>query len=401
MAGEVAAARLHDPVAHTEALRGFLAGAVVGIAAAAGVAVLVGMAATAVAAEVATGGLATPLVAGAAVTVGEFAVNMVVGGALTQAAENEGEALGSKQMGPKTGEISAGAQNVYINGRQAARALDADTCHASKIAQGSKTVHINGRPAARVGDKLTCGGAITDGSPNVLIGGPTATEASIQSEVPSWVRWAVIVASLLPALGAAARAIGPAIAEVEAGGLGRAMQVGAGKLSPEIDAQAARLGTTPEKLKSIIDTPKADRPAPDTYLSPDRMSEHADAFQNGASRLTLQSSVDKYGLGQRDGTTFVMTPSETDGVIANANGDPRALESALGLPPGQLDDDKLVRVDFTPQSMTDLNMRMPSGSEAGANSQWMPGGYLPSGANEAVIDGASAQPQHYTINPVN
>ncbi len=131
------------------------------------------------------------------------------------------------------------------------------------------------------------------------------------------------------------------------------------------------------------------------------MSEHADAFQNGASRLTLQSSVDKYGLGQRDGTTFVMTPSETDGVIANANGDPRALESALGLPPGQLDDDKLVRVDFTPQSMTDLNMRMPSGSEAGANSQWMPGGYLPSGANEAVIDGASAQPQHYTINPVN
>lgn len=303
--------------------------------------------------------MATRLVAGVAVTVGEFVVNAVVDEALTQAAENEGEALGSKQMGPKTGEVSAGAANVHINGRQAARALDADTCHASKIAQGSKTVHINGRSAARVGDKLTCGGAVTDGSPNVMIGGPTATEASIQSEVPSWVRWAVIAASLIPALGAAARAIGPAIAEVEAGGIGRALHVGvkalgrameerAGKLSPEIDAQAARLGTTPEKLKSIIDTPKADRPAPDTYLSPDRMSEHADAFQDGTSRLTLQSSVNKYGLGQSDGTTFVMTPSETDGIINNANGDPRALESALGLPAGQLDGDQLMRVDFRP-----------------------------------------------------
>ena len=254
MTGEAAAARLHDPVAHSEALGGFLAGALVGVTAAVGVAVVVGMAATAVAAEVATGGLATPLVAGAAVTVGEFAVNVVVGGALTQAAEKEGEALGSKRMGSKTGEVSAGASDVYINGRPAARALDADTCHASKIAQGSKTVHINGRPAARVGDKLTCGGAITDGSPNVRIGGPTATEASIQSEVPSWVRWAVIVASLLPALGAAARAIGPAIAEVEAGGIERALQVGGKALGRAMKARAGE--TPPATTEPFSYTPK-------------------------------------------------------------------------------------------------------------------------------------------------
>lgn len=93
------AARLHDPVAHSHALGGFVAGALVGLAAAAGVAIVVGMAATAIAAEVATAGLATPLVAGVAVTVGEFAINAVVGGKLMGLAEDAGEALGSSSMG--------------------------------------------------------------------------------------------------------------------------------------------------------------------------------------------------------------------------------------------------------------------------------------------------------------
>ena len=100
------------------------------------VAVVVGMLATAAAVEIASGGLATPLVAGVAVTVGEFAVNAAVGGLMTQAAENEGEALGSKNMGSKAGEASAGAGDVH--GRPAAWALDADTCHASKIARGPR-----------------------------------------------------------------------------------------------------------------------------------------------------------------------------------------------------------------------------------------------------------------------
>ena len=233
-----AAARKHDPVAHSEALAGFLAGAAVGVAAAFGVAVVVGMVATAAAAELVTGGLATPLVAGAAVTVGEFAVNAVVGGVVTTAAENEGEALGSKRMGATSGEISQGSDNVHINKLPAARALHQDTCHASQIAQGSRTVAINGKPAARVGDKLTCGGAITGGSDNVLIGGPAATEAAIQSEVPTWVRWAVVVASILPALGQAARAVAPALAEVEATGFSRALQTGVKALGRTMEARA-------------------------------------------------------------------------------------------------------------------------------------------------------------------
>jgi uncharacterized Zn-binding protein involved in type VI secretion len=35
----------------------------------------------------------------------------------------------------------------------------------------SATVYIGGRPAARMGDSAECGATITQGAPNVLIGG--------------------------------------------------------------------------------------------------------------------------------------------------------------------------------------------------------------------------------------
>ncbi|HEX8412824.1 MAG TPA: PAAR domain-containing protein [Sphingomicrobium sp.] len=251
------AARLHDPVAHSHALGGFVAGALVGLAAAAGVAIVVGMAATAVAAEVATAGLATPLVAGVAVTVGEFAVNAVVGGKLMGLAEDAGETLGSKSMAAPSGEISQGSPNVFINGLPAARVTDTETCDAGKVAQGSATVFINGLPAARVGDKVTCGAVIVGGSGNVFIGGGTTSPLPIQSEVPQWARWAAVVVGILPALGGAARAIGPALAEVEATGLARAAQTGVKALGRQMEARAGAVRSpTPFESEPMI-PPKA------------------------------------------------------------------------------------------------------------------------------------------------
>lgn len=232
------AARLHDPVAHSNALGGFVAGALIGLAAAAGVAIVVGMVATAAAAEIATAGLATPLVAGVAVTVGELAVNVVAGGAITRFAEDTGEALGSKSMQAPSGAVSQGSPNVFVNGLPAARVTDAESCDAGKVAQGSAGVFINGLPAARVGDKVTCGAVIVGGSRNVFIGGGTTSPLPIQSEVPEWVRWAAVVVGILPALGAAARAIGPALAEVEATGLARAAQTGVKALGRQMEARA-------------------------------------------------------------------------------------------------------------------------------------------------------------------
>ncbi|WP_076069925.1 PAAR domain-containing protein [Sphingomonas montana] len=236
--GAQPAARFQDPVAHSHAMGGFVAGALIGLAAAAGVAVVVGMVATAAAVEIATAGLATPLVAGVVVTVGEFAVNAVVGGALMGMAEDAGEALGSSSMGAPSGAISQGSPDVLINRLPAARVTDAESCDAGKVAQGSASVFVNRRPAGRVGDKVTCGAVIVGGSRNVFIGGGTTSPLPIQSEVPEWVRWAAVVVGILPALGGAARAIGPALAQVEATGLVRAAQTGAKALGRQMEARA-------------------------------------------------------------------------------------------------------------------------------------------------------------------
>jgi uncharacterized Zn-binding protein involved in type VI secretion len=72
-----------------------------------------------------------------------------------------------------------GSPNVIINGRPAGRLGDhyaSHGCvihpgHQDVIAAGSSKVVINGRPAARVGDAVSIGGAVQNGSGNVIIGG--------------------------------------------------------------------------------------------------------------------------------------------------------------------------------------------------------------------------------------
>lgn len=167
-----------------------------------------------------------------------------------------------------------------------------------------------------------------------------------------------------------------------------------------IVAAAERLGIPPARIDEIVSAGRGNRPPVDSYVSPARIAEHARAFENGGSRITLQSRLDTYGPAQRDGTAFITTRDEADAILREAGGDPRKLEAALGLPTGQLNNDSVVRLDFTPEAMKDLNVRMPSGNEAGANDDWLPGGFLASGKNEAVIDGGLARPEHYTRTKV-
>jgi len=73
--------------------------------------------------------------------------------------------------------------------------------------------------------------------------------------------------------------------------------------------------------------------------------------------------LEKYGPAQKDGTSFVLSKTEADQLIASTKGDKRALEDALGLPENFLDSNQLIRVDIhDPKS---LNLRIPSGNEAG------------------------------------
>ncbi|PMS08920.1 PAAR domain-containing protein, partial [Trinickia caryophylli] len=184
----LAAARFGDPVAHTASkgwmIAGMIAGAVIGAAA-----------------VVLTGGAALTVVAA-------VAAGAAAGGGL-------GELLGTMSWAPRhvTGSLTEGSPNVFINSRSAMRAhLSKGTCkdHSGPqvVAQGSASVFINSQPASRKTDKLTCSAEISDGSPNVFIGGTTATTDDISPEVPAWVNWTML------AVGFAATAVlaGPLVA---------------------------------------------------------------------------------------------------------------------------------------------------------------------------------------------
>ena len=156
---------------------------------------------------------------------------------------------------------------------------------------------------------------------------------------------------------------------------------------------------TRAQADEITALPKGSRPDPSEYLSPQYIGEHLALFEDGATRFQLRSGLDKYGPGQVDGTSFVMPRAQADELLASAGGDPRALERALGLPEGQLDGNTLMRVDF--EQPEQLGLRVPSGNEAGANDLWIPGGRLPDGSAEAVIDVGAIPPSRYSATPVD
>ncbi|MBV7566020.1 hypothetical protein KW838_03495 [Pseudomonas sp. PDM27] len=148
----------------------------------------------------------------------------------------------------------------------------------------------------------------------------------------------------------------------------------------------------------ILAMPKGTRPDAATYLEPQYVSEHLAQFDKGASRLMTKSNLDKYGIAQKDGTSFIMPKHEANQLLDSTNGDKRALEKALGLPEDFLESNTLVRVDIpTPR---DLNLRIPSGNEAGANEFWLPGGKLPNGNSEAVIDAGALSVEAFRTHPL-
>ena len=173
------AARVGDPIGHTQAMNGLLAGLAIG--ALAGAAILL------------TGGAALPFVVAGAV------LGASVGGGI-------GETIGTMSFMPLdiSGAIATGSPNVMINGRPAAHAhlsLCACSHHSppTVVAQGSKGVYINGKPASRKGDLTVCSAKIAAGSPNVIIGGGTVTTDNISPEIPDWVNTSLEVAGLAAA----------------------------------------------------------------------------------------------------------------------------------------------------------------------------------------------------------
>jgi uncharacterized Zn-binding protein involved in type VI secretion len=181
------AARIEDPIFHTNALMGAVTGLVVGL--------VVGVVAAAlIIGTIATGGalLAAVLTVATAVSLACTATSLGfgIGGFL-------GELSGSV-----TGMIEHGSVDTFIGGEelQAARVEAEVKCsrHAEepKVAAGSKTVFINSKNASRVGDKITCGAAIKKGCPTVGIGGETVNVLEVEPEIPEWLEKTVEIVDI-------------------------------------------------------------------------------------------------------------------------------------------------------------------------------------------------------------
>lgn len=101
-------------------------------------------------------------------------------------------------------------------------------------------------------------------------------------------------------------------------------------------------------------------------------------------KIMRKADFEKYGPAQIDGSAFVLTKTEADRIISSTTGNKRALEETLGWPNGHLDSNELVRIDI--KLPRELGIRIPSGNEPGASRFWFPGGKLPNGNSEAVVD---------------
>ena len=74
-------------------------------------------------------------------------------------------------------------------------------------------------------------------------------------------------------------------------------------------------------------------------------------------------------------------------------------EKALGFDIGHFSDGGgLVRIDI--QNLDGLNLRIPSGNEAGANSHWIPGGKTDGGVPEAILDLIPNDPNNVTVSEI-
>ncbi|MFJ3525601.1 PAAR domain-containing protein [Pseudomonas sp. NPDC090203] len=403
-----AAARLGDEIAHGFGVAAMIGGAVAGA--------LIG--AAVVAAAVATGGVALAIMAGS-IAAGGLSMYQVVKG--LSAIFNLPE--------PATGTLIQGSFDVFINNRNAMRAGEDPSASCSGlplshpmwpfsvlIAEGSATVYINGKPAARLHSKMVCGAHIKSGSENTFIGGPTESVAFVLN-IESWMHTGLEALGFIAAgaglVLAAMAGVTALVGVVVVGGavigglallgeLGDRLGPGCRDLFQGI-AGMALLGLGPRMAKlakptdppankfkpgfteaDILAMPKGSRPEAIEYLEAKYVAEHLSLFDKGASRFMTQSNLEKYGIAQRDGTSFIMPKYEADQLWVSTNGDKRAIEKALGLPKDFLENNTLMRVDIpTPR---DLNLRIPSGNEAGANELWIPGGKLPGGNSEAVID---------------
>ena len=148
---------------------------------------------------------------------------------------------------------------------------------------------------------------------------------------------------------------------------------------------------TQSQIKDIVNTPKGSRPDPSSYLSQEYIDAHLAQFDDGVSVIQTEWAYSRYSETNGfvgvpdDNSLFVMPKNYCDDVIARANGNISIIEKELGFPDGYFSDGGgLIRIDAP--NTPELNIRIPSGNETGANKLWIPGGKTSGGVPEAITN---------------
>ena len=155
-------------------------------------------------------------------------------------------------------------------------------------------------------------------------------------------------------------------------------------------AQAPKIGFRKGwDQERVLKFPKGERPEPSVYLKKCYIKKHLKLFEEkagGSSYFVPQSTLQKFGcdaLGRPDGQ-FVLPFSDAEELLKKTGGDISKIEEALGVPAGSWDGNPLLLIVVPdPEG---LDVRIPSGNEAGANEFWIPGGFTSGGEPEAVVN---------------
>ena len=141
----------------------------------------------------------------------------------------------------------------------------------------------------------------------------------------------------------------------------------------------------------ILKIPKGSRPDPKTYVNSEYLTKHFAEFDEGATVIQTEWAYTNYSEANGfvgvpdDNTLFVMPTKYADKVIKNSNGNINYIEEKLGFPKGYFKyGGGLVRIDV--EDLSDLDLRLPSGNETGANSMWIPRGETSGGVPEAILN---------------
>lgn len=146
---------------------------------------------------------------------------------------------------------------------------------------------------------------------------------------------------------------------------------------------------TIEQAVRITAMEKGTRPPPNTYLSKKYIKNHLKKFREGVSIVMGLESYNKFvvpaeKIGRSDGC-FVMPKYICDEIDKKFGGDISSYEKSLSFTEGYFSKQGgLVRIDIF--DISDLNLRMASGNEDGANDFWLPGGFTMGAIPEAVVN---------------